>query len=375
MSDSGASNESPKKRIVVYTAVAKGYDDLQPPQPKSDGCDHLCFCDDARPTAAGWEYRPFDVHAADPVRTAKKPKVMPHLYFPEHEYSIWIDANVVVMGDVTEFVERYLSDASIAMFAHPENRDCIYDEAEACIRIGKDDTRIIRRQIDGYRRIGHPAHAGLNACTIIARRHRDPTIIGAMEDWWREIQAHSRRDQISFNVVAHRHGLRINTIDGYLWATDHPYFRVASHASTPTCRAMLYWAPPGDGFNDERCVFRNLAPGGERRRLSFDLPIGAAVQPLRFDPADQPGRLRIFSIRLVENDATGEPVRTVWSLDDAQAIAAFARLDDLEFHASPSGDAFVATTNDPKILWDLPQPAAPTAGGSLSLIVEMSGLV
>lgn len=375
MSATTPSTNSPQKRIVVYTAIADGYDHLQRPERISDACDYVCFCDDAQRLEPPWQRRRFDVRSDDPVRTAKKPKVLPHAYFPDHEVSIWMDANVVILGDVPGLVERYLRDSPIAMYAHPQDRRCIYDEAEACIRIGKDDTRVIRRQINKYRRLGHPANAGLNACTIIARRHNDPALVVAMEDWWREIQAHSRRDQISFNYAARKHRLNISTIEGNLWASDNPHFRVATHAAATGCRSMLYWAPGGEPLCDERCIFRNCRAGGDRRRVSFDLPIDAAVQHMRFDPVDQPGDLQIFSIRLVENDADGREAAKRWVLATPDAIARQMTLDDLEFRASDSTATFVAPTNDPKLMMDLPEPARPRIGGYLSLVVEMTGLL
>lgn len=372
MSASAAPNDGPKKRIVVYTAVAKGYDILKNPARLSEACDYVCFSDHVQLSAPAWSQRPFDEHVDDPVRTAKKPKIMPHLYFPEYEYSIWVDANVVVLGEVTELVERYLRDSSIAMFAHPQGRTCVYEEAEACIELGKDETDIIRRQVERYRKLGHPENSGLHTCTIIVRRHRDPAIIDAMEEWWREIQAHSRRDQISFNYVATKNHLRVNTIAGNLWASDNPHFRIIPHASKPCFCAKLYWAPADEPLSKERCVMRFPPLGGNQHRLSFDLPIGAAVHRMRFDPADRPGYLRMASVRLVEKDAQSQEVSTIWSLDDAHEIAREARLEELVFCTSVLGDTFLATTNDPRLMLDLPQPVEPAAGHFLSLEVEMT---
>ena len=98
------------KRVVIYTAVSGNYDELKPPAFRPPNCDFVVFTDQPL-HAEGWEVRPFNYRSPDPVRAARFVKLHPHIYFPEYEHSIWIDANVGVHGDVRELFRRLKSDA------------------------------------------------------------------------------------------------------------------------------------------------------------------------------------------------------------------------------------------------------------------------
>ena len=62
--------------------------------------------------------------------------------------------------------------------------------------------------IDGY-----PANAGLSECCVLLRRHTD-AIKDFNEAWWEEIRRGSRRDQLSFDYVARRCGLKYRYFPG-----------------------------------------------------------------------------------------------------------------------------------------------------------------
>lgn len=61
-----------------------------------------------------------------------------------------------------------------------------------------------------YRAEGLPEDAGLIEAPVILRRHTD-AIRRLNESWWGEIVRASRRDQLSFNYVAWKLGLRYGT--------------------------------------------------------------------------------------------------------------------------------------------------------------------
>lgn len=191
--------------IVVYSAIAGGYDRIRTPR-KGIAERHVLFTDAAGP-APGWETRRFDRIAEDPVRTAKAPKVLAHRYAGGTEWSVWIDGNVELVapaGNLIAEVER--SGCSIGLFRHPE-RYCAYDEGAACIKRGKDAAERIAEQLSRYEAEGYPRRFGLAECNVIVRRHNDPAVSQAMEIWWEEIEKGSRRDQISFNYALWRAGM------------------------------------------------------------------------------------------------------------------------------------------------------------------------
>jgi len=207
-----SASPAPKpQRIVIYTAVAGGYDELKSPGFSLPGCDFIVFRDQGL-KVDGWQVRPFNYFHVDPTRMARFVKLHPHVYFPEYDHSIWVDANIGIQGDIRQFLDRLTSESPMAMFPHPY-RDCVYVEGAECIKREKDSADVINRHLDRYRAEGVPERAGMWETGVLARRHNDPACIALMSAWWREIEAGSRRDQLSLPAVARRLSVPIAALD------------------------------------------------------------------------------------------------------------------------------------------------------------------
>lgn len=196
----------PRERIAVYTVIAGGYDFLKLPEVVDPDCDYYCFTDLDISWQDIWMPRPISWRHADPARTSRHIKHLPHLYFPGHQWSVWIDANLQLNCSPRALMPSW-EDWDFAAWRHPE-RDCLYTEAEACVHARKDDPATIHAQVDRYRKSGFPEHAGLAECNVLIRRHHAPAMIGLAEAWWSEIEHGSRRDQLSFPFVTARRTLR-----------------------------------------------------------------------------------------------------------------------------------------------------------------------
>lgn len=215
------------KRIAIYTAIFGDYDQLKIFKKAPSGCDYYCFTDNKNLKSDIFKIIHCDALDLDSTRNAKIFKILPHRYFPNYEYSLWIDGSVMIKDyNFYKLVDRYLKDYDIALFNHPE-RNCVYDELDACIKLKKDNALVMSKQINRYREMGYPDCNGLAACTIILRRHNSPRLIQMNESWWHEIEVGSRRDQLSFNYVAWKHKIKYGLIDGILW--DNKYFKVTPH--------------------------------------------------------------------------------------------------------------------------------------------------
>lgn len=205
---------------VIYTAITGGYDDLKPQPDK--GVPYVAFTD--LPASPPWEVRP--VHAGlDANRNAKIHKVMPHKFFPDAEYSLWIDGScrVEFPFDLARLVQTYLQDADLAVFRHPQ-RNCAYDEARVCKNQNLDSHDIIDRQVRRYTAEGYPSNYGLGECSVVLRRHT-AACARFNEAWWQEILNGSRRDQISFNYVAWKLGFKFNYFPGSLREKNYLFVR------------------------------------------------------------------------------------------------------------------------------------------------------
>ena len=213
---------------VIYTSIFGAYD--KPTEQSSDGWDWKCFSEEN--STPLYE---------DNNRNAKKFKVLPHRYLQDYEYSIFIDGNMDVRGNLDELVDKYLSDKNVAFFSHNNNkldaRICPFKEAQTIIDLGnknmkltpergilnyKDNPYLIQEQMNKYAMLGFPRNNGLITGMVILRRHNEKDCIETMEDWGKEIKYGSKRDQLSFNYCAWKNRLKFNYMDGD--SRDNEYF-------------------------------------------------------------------------------------------------------------------------------------------------------
>jgi hypothetical protein len=156
----------------------------------------------------------------DPRRNSRMVKVLSHLFIKE-EWSLWVDGSVVVKcwGDLEAF--KQLGD--LVIFKH-QQRQCIYQEAKAVLKHEKDTPKVVNEQMERYKAEDYPVNNGLIHSSTILRRHTKE-IIEFNNRWWAEICRHSVRDQLSFNYVAWKMGIKI----GYFPAESD--FEVTRHGA------------------------------------------------------------------------------------------------------------------------------------------------
>ena len=230
---------APYGRIAVYTCITGGYDLLRPVRHSGAIFDFICFADAVTPEmrGSGWQIRPIppDLSEFSNVKKQRMVKICPHRYLPEYKVSLWLDANIAVNGDIWNAVKKYdLSKCPLYTSRHPQ-RDCIYDEELACVRLGKDTAENTRPQIEKIRNDGFPAHAGLAETGIILRKHDDAKCIEAMETWAKVLARGSHRDQLSFNYACWKAGLKYGELrENYRKPTTKDVFAIGKHHRSQT---------------------------------------------------------------------------------------------------------------------------------------------
>lgn len=192
-----------KNKKVIYTCITGGYDTLMPLSYVNSDFDYICFSDfDIK--SDFWKIRriPEELNSLDNIRKQRYVKLNPHKFLPEYDFSIWIDGNVDIKGDVDNYLKENNVNPEVSIYVgeHPQRR-CIYEEAKACIRLKKDSEDVINKQIEDYRKEGFPSSFGLPQTCIMFRYHNDKHCIKLMENWWKEVETKSYRDQLSFNYA------------------------------------------------------------------------------------------------------------------------------------------------------------------------------
>lgn len=146
--------------------------------------------------------------------------------------------------------------------------------------------------------------------------------------------------------------------------SDEEWAAVGAEAIPPELRfrAKLYWAPPNGAASEDlhSAAFGRLGAG--RQTLRFALPDDAPVGAVRFDPAEGPGFVRLYS---VEVRAAGT---SVLRLPDPKAIADAATLHGMLPLPNPEG-GFLMSAEDPFLHLPLPTPLEP--GPDREVVVVM----
>lgn len=128
-------------------------------------------------------------------------KICPHRYLREYDISVWVDGNITVKGDIVDFINQYDLDKNCLYSRIHPKRKCIYEEAEACIKMRKDTQGIINAQIERYKNEGYPKNIGMVETGVLLRKHNDPKCMIIDNNWASELLLGSHRDQLSFNYV------------------------------------------------------------------------------------------------------------------------------------------------------------------------------
>ena len=195
------------KPIVVYTALFGDYDFLIDPREAYADCDFICFTDQESLQTEIWKPVMVNKKFSSPTVANRYFKWLPHLCLQEYEYSLYLDSNIILYTNPCELVKEYLSKADIAMPGHPF-RECLYEEAIACIRENKLSLFQALRQVNCYRRSGYPENHGLLEQGIVLRRHNCEDVKKTMELMWGELKKWGTfRDQITFPYLAWKTGV------------------------------------------------------------------------------------------------------------------------------------------------------------------------
>ncbi len=138
--------------------------------------------------------------------------------------------------------------------------------------------------------------------------------------------------------------------------------------TTPTFHPKLYWGLDASTYN-EACVVSESASYGKARQ-NIDLVIKgpqANIKVLRFDPAETEGYFHIYTLKLVlrAHDTTAD--KLIFNYEGACDIKDNADMVNIEAGNSALGQVFVATSQDPQLVFNLLSPINLGPGDELVL--------
>jgi len=143
-------------------------------------------------------------------KKAREIKTCIHNFVPNTDYWLWIDNNCQLQVDPHKFL-HHLEECDIVVMPHPERGDII-EEANCLFKWKPEQTQGIQEAINQYYKEGYVPKALYETKVLMRRNTEKVRRFNSL--WWKEIQTHSIRDQISFPYVSWKTKTFINTFPG-----------------------------------------------------------------------------------------------------------------------------------------------------------------
>ena len=217
----------PKGRTVVYTALTGNYDEVHEVLYKEESVDYLLFTNNPSLTSKTWQVILVQSDL-DNVLLSREIKMMPHKYLgEEYETSIYIDANAVIYGELSELTRYLGAGKSLAVSQH-SIRKSVKEEIEACVKLRGTDPNEATRQYEKYLQEGFKDNHPLLECGILVRAHNDAKVQELMQSWYDEFKNGVKRDQLSLLPCISRLKFEDYVVmDGSVW--HNQFNRIQRH--------------------------------------------------------------------------------------------------------------------------------------------------
>ena len=188
------------KKILVYTVITGGFDQLSPIKYPEKNVDYYCFSDNKELTSSEWKIKYIENKENVSSRMLSKYYKILGGESLEKKYDIvvYMDGNIQLECPVTKIIDEYcnLNKNSIFFLPHTE-RSCTYQEGEEIIRLNLDYPRIVKNQLKIYEKEGFPKNYGLVCSGFIVRNPKDRKVKETLKFWCSQVEKYSKRDQLS----------------------------------------------------------------------------------------------------------------------------------------------------------------------------------
>lgn len=283
------SRRGPKNsgKIAIYTAISGDYDSIKIPAHLDARFDYILFTDTPAPNTGVWQARPFPEIIQDPTRMARYVKTHPHHFFSGYDIAVWIDANIMILGDIYPLIQDFiLSGKSVAAVPHALRKH-VQDEFSACIRSKIDETSIIEKQWTRYKDLGFYCDELIESNVMMFKPNEEKVGL-FLDTWWSEIECYSKRDQLSLNFALSQHGIQWHRITKRPNSIrNHPLFVMVRHdknqgparqlvdalkSSTLETISSVSTAPPQNNVTT-RCQLSKIALKHVTKATSIDIVV------------------------------------------------------------------------------------------------------
>lgn len=197
-----------QKKYAVYTCITGDYDPVSEPEFYSEDCDYYLISDREPEDLQIYQWIDINKVVPEVVKDNRRKnrfcKINGPFIFSEYQFSIYIDGNVQIVGDIRKYTSK-VGKSGISAFSLGGD---LYRHALAIVNAKVENNGIIYNQIYNYFQEGMPRNYGMFNCTILVRENVNQICQKVMCDWWNEVFNYSSRDQISFTYCLWKNGLQ-----------------------------------------------------------------------------------------------------------------------------------------------------------------------
>jgi asparagine synthase (glutamine-hydrolysing) len=216
------------QKLVVYTALIGSKEALNDPLEALPAgaatdldIDWVCFTDQTGLRSPTWRFVPIGDRHLPAEKLSRRPKALPHEYFPQAEYSLYVD-NTVGFKRLPQSSDLIAGGEYLFRAFRHATRHNPEEEAAAVACLGYDDVGVICAQMDFYAKqkpLG--SITPLTTATVLLRSHHHASVKRFGRLWWESLLAFSKRDQLSFDYARQEAGVEV---DYWAGTTDHNPF-------------------------------------------------------------------------------------------------------------------------------------------------------
>ena len=199
---------------LIYTVITGNYDTIKQPLVVEEGVEYILFTNNPEIREAGvWKVVQIPTERwlgrterESNILLSRKVKMLPYVYLPEEcEFSIYVDADMLIQGPLTELLKHLHEDTLFAACRH-SYCGSVKEEIEDLVAKGMVDATKIENQWQRYVEWGFKDELGISENGLLIRRHNDARVAQLMELWWKEYQNGCLRDQVSLIPCMYRTG-------------------------------------------------------------------------------------------------------------------------------------------------------------------------
>lgn len=199
---------------LVYTALFGRYERLNE-QPMAERSDlrFVCYTDDPSLVSDSWDIRLVEpAFALDPVRSARRLKILGPRVDGASGMTLWVDNSVVLTTPPEQLLAEWLDGVDFAAPLH-SFRARVVDEFEAVLHDARDDPGRVNEQLSHYLQTCPEVLQLPPLWTAMLARRPSDQVDRFCGTWWEHVLRYSRRDQLSVRAaMAATQGLRARAV-------------------------------------------------------------------------------------------------------------------------------------------------------------------